>query len=83
MELLYFILGIVFVQYFIPLVDSFSSLLFTWIESKKVGLSEMINNANIKMRRASTEEDCPTMNQIGFCIPDDESEEEDDEEDGI
>ena len=43
----------------------------------------MINNANIKMRRASAEEDCPAMNQIGFCIPDDESEEEDDEEDGI
>ena len=43
----------------------------------------MINNANIKMRRASAEEDCPKMNQIGFCVSDDESEEEDDEEDGI
>ena len=50
MELLYFILGILFVTYVIPLLDGISSWFLTWIEAKKVKQSEVINQTNIKMR---------------------------------
>lgn len=78
MELLYFILGILFVQYAIPLIDGISSWFLTWIEAKKVKQSSIINDANIKMRQAaaSAEED-PPRRPIGFRVPDEEEENED------
>lgn len=81
MELLYFILGIIFVQYIIPTLDSFIALLLTWIETKKAGLNEIINDANIKIRQASASaEEVPEMRQIGFYLPDETTEEEEEEE---
>ena len=78
MELLYFILGILFVQYAIPLIDGISSWFLTWIEAKKAKQSSIINDANIKMRQAaaSAEED-PPRRPIGFRVPDEEEENED------
>lgn len=81
MELLYFILGILFVSYVIPLLDGLSGLLLTWMEAKKAKQSEIINLTNIKMRQAaaSAEDDTPTR-LIGFCREDDYEEEEDDDD---
>ena len=78
MELLYFILGILFVQYAIPLIDGISAWFLTWIEAKKAKQSGIINDANIKMRQAaaSAEED-PSRRPIGFRVPDEEEENED------
>ena len=78
MELLYFILGIVFVTYVIPLLDGISSWFLTWVEAKKAKQSSVINDANIKMRQAaaSAEED-PPRRLIGFRMPDEEEEYED------
>ena len=80
MELLYFILGIVFVSYIIPLLDGASGLLLTWMEAKKAKLNEIINLTNIKIRQATTsaEDDTPKR-LIGFCRDDDYKEEEDDD----
>ena len=50
MELLYFILGILFVTYVIPLLDGVSAWFLTWVEAKKAKQSEVINQTNIKMR---------------------------------
>lgn len=50
MELIYFILGLVFVSYIMPILDSASSWFMTWIEAKKATQSEKINLANIKIR---------------------------------
>ena len=50
MELLYFILGILFVTYVIPLLDGILAWFLTWVEAKKAKQSEVINQANIKMR---------------------------------
>jgi hypothetical protein len=50
MELLYFILGILFVTYVIPLMDGISSWFLTWVEAKKAKQSEVIHQTNIKMR---------------------------------
>ena len=80
MELLYFILGIVFITYVIPLLDGISGWFLTWVEAKKAKQSEIVNQANIKMRQAaaSTEED-PPHRPIGFRVPDEEEEYVEDE----
>lgn len=80
MELLYFILGIIFVTYVIPLFDGVSAWFLTWVEAKKAKQSEIINQINIKMRQAaaSAEDDSPKR-LIGFCTPDKEEEYEEDE----
>ena len=80
MELLYFILGILFVTYVNPLMDGVSSWFLTWVEAKKAKQSEVINQTNIKMRQAaaSAEED-PPRRPIGFRVPDEEEEYEEDE----
>ena len=72
MELLYFILGFVFAVYLIPLLDGISAWFLTWVESKKVKQSEIINLTNIKMRQAaaSADDDSPKR-LIGFCRDDD------------
>ena len=84
MELLYFILGIVFVSYVIPLLDGISAWFLTWIEAKKAKQSSVINDANIKMRQAaaSAEED-PPRRPIGFHMPDPEESEEEENEDEV
>lgn len=81
MEFLYFIAGILFVSYFIPLLDGLSSLFLTWIEAKKGKLNEEINQSNIQIRKsaASAEED-PPRRLIGFCAEDSEECEEEDED---
>ena len=80
MELLYFILGILFITYVIPLLDGISAWFLTWVEAKKAKQSEVINQTNIKMRQAaaSAEED-PPRRPIGFRVPDEEEEYEEDE----
>lgn len=80
MELLYFILGILFVTYVIPLLDGILAWFLTWVEAKKAKQSEVINQTNIKMRQAaaSAEEDSPHRS-IGFRLPDEEEEYEEDE----
>lgn len=84
MELLYFILGIIFVSYVIPIIDGVSAWFLTWVEAKKSKQSEIVNKANIKMRQdaASTDQDPPTR-QIGFQVPDDDQEEEEVIEDDV
>lgn len=78
MELLYFILGIIFVTYIIPLLDGVSAWFLTWVEARKAKQSEIINLTNIKMRQAATsaEDDSPKR-LIGFRMPDEEEEYED------
>lgn len=81
MELIYFILGILFIQYFIPLVEGISAWFLTWVEMKKTKCGEIINQSNINMRQAaaSAEEDTPCRT-IGFYAPDDDTEKEEDED---
>lgn len=83
MELLFFILGILFVQYFIPLVDGFVAWLLTWVEAKKAKQSEVVNQTNINMRQAAeAANELPPRRIIGFATPEND-EEEDDEKDEI
>ena len=82
MKLLYFIFGFTFISYIIPILDGISSWLLTWVETKKVKHSEIINQTNIKIRQAaaSAEKDSPHKSIIGFRMPDLEEEEYEDDE---
>ena len=81
MELLYFILGILFVQYGIPMLDGIIGWILTWIEAKKAKQSEVVNLANIKMRQdAASADSDPPMRKIGFCVPDSEDYEKEEED---
>lgn len=79
MELVYFILGILFISYLLPIVESLSSWLMTWIEAKKATQSEIVNQSNIKMRQDAASADVTPMHVIGFQLPDDDYIEEDEE----
>lgn len=83
MALLYFILGILFIQYVILILDGLTTLLLAWIEAKKAKQSEIVSLANIKIRQAAASADSDGPQRlIGFCRDDEEDyyEEEDDEE---
>ena len=76
-ELLFFILGFITAQYLIPFFDNVLVLLLTKLEVVKAKYSEVINEININMQKAS-DEDTPRR-LIGFdtSSADEEEEEED------
>lgn len=67
MELIYFILGILFVQYIMPLLDGFGAWFLSWTETKKAKHGETVALINIKLRQVADEE--PLKHSIGFQIP--------------
>ena len=71
MELLYFILGILFASYFAPLLDGIGALFLSWIEVKKAQMSEKIRLIEINLRKAAEDEE-PPHRQIGFCVSSEE-----------
>jgi hypothetical protein len=81
MELLYFILGVLFASYFAPLLDGVGALFLSWVELKKAQMSEKIGLIEINLRKAAEDEE-PPRRQIGFCVSDEEvyPEEENDDE---
>lgn len=86
MELLYFILGFTFASYLMPVLEGLGAWFLTWIEAKKTKQTEIVNQANIKMRKdaaASTDQDYTPVGKIGFQYLDAEPKEGEDEEDEV
>lgn len=83
MELLYFILGFAFASYLMPILEGLGAWFLTWVEAKKTKQTEIVNQANIKMRKdaASTDQDTPSVGKIGFQYLD--AEEGEDKEDEV
>ena len=86
MALLYFLLGILFVQFVMPLLDGLLSWILLALEASKAKLSETVNASNIKIKQAITsaeEEMFPKPRTIGFTAPAEEyeTENEDDTDD--
>lgn len=80
MELLYFILGLIFIQYVLPFFDGLLSWLLTIFEVKKAKLGEEINQININMRQANASADEEQkMPAIGFKVDGAENYEEEDD----
>ena len=83
--LLYFILGILFIEVGIPVVESFVSLILSWIEVAKGKASLIIAklSADIQtIQKDSAQSDEVAHRVIGFALPDstEDYEEEADEE---
>ena len=68
MELLFFVLGIIFAQYLVPIFEAIGSLILTSIEIKKVKNQDVINQIEIKMRQ--DEKNANKKSKIGFENPD-------------
>lgn len=81
MELLYFILGALFIQFIIPILDGAAALILTWFEVKKADFGEHINAINVKIRETQTSDDPPVSPRvIGFTLSDEYEEEDEDDE---
>ena len=85
--LLYFILGILFIEVGIPVVESFVSLILSWIEVAKGKASLIIAKLSADIQKIQKEnalsDDTTVHRVIGFTLPDsteDYEEEEEDEE---
>ena len=68
MELLFFVLGVIFAQYLVPIFEAIGSLILTSIEIKKVKNQDAINQIEIKMRQ--DEKNANKKSKIGFENPD-------------
>lgn len=76
---LYFILGILFIEVVIPIVEALVTLILTWIEVAKGKSSLKITQLSADIAKL-TEPKEPPHHAIGFVIPNDNEYEE--EEDG-
>lgn len=72
-ELLYFILGGVTVGIFIPILDSLTNLLLTWMEVSKA-------KAGLKINKMAEEANCDKQSTYAIGFPISSEEEFDDEE---
>lgn len=85
--LLYFILGILFVEIATPVIESLVSLILTWIEVAEGKASLAITKLSADIQKIQKEnalsDDTTVHHVIGFTLPDsaeDYEEEEEDEE---
>lgn len=83
MNLLYFILGIIFIHVIIPLVDSILELIVTWLESKKSCYGLKIAKTNLEIQHIvdNSENNCDNSHAIGFRVANECEEEEEYNED--
>lgn len=82
MELLYFILGIFFISYVIPIIDEITNWILTWIKVQKTKQNDIGNQLTIKINKDTVSaEKLISKNIIGFQYLD--AEEGEDEEDEV
>ena len=72
LALIYFILGILFIQIVLPILSSFTDLLLTWVEVKKLKLSIKAQEINQQIALG----EAPPAHQIGFTYTPQEEEDE-------
>lgn len=83
---LYFILGILFIEVAIPVIESLVSLILTWIKVAQGKASLAITKLSADIQKVQKEnelsDDITTHRVIGFTLPDstEDYEEEEDEE---
>jgi hypothetical protein len=70
----YFILGILFGNYVMPILDSLGSIIMTWCEAVKGKLAIKVAESNHAISLIGEEEQ-PPVYQIGFQAPNVEEEE--------
>lgn len=69
MLFLFFMLGILFISYVTPILDTLASLILLAIEKKKMLYNEEINDINIKIQKKSSDTD---VKVLGFSQEEEE-----------
>ena len=69
--MIYFILGFLFAQSILPILDTLTSLIMTWIEYIKSNLSVKITKNNYKIANFQNEE-IEDKHILGFQLPKEE-----------
>lgn len=75
----YFILGILFIQIILPIIDEVFAVLLTYLEVLKGKASYKVAKYNVEIQKLGEEEEI-AHNVIGFAIPTDENQEEEEDE---
>lgn len=75
---LFFILGVLFVQAIVPFIDILLSWFGSWVEARKAVHAIKINECNMRIKNMAENENPKRV--IGFVSPEEETVKDDEEE---
>ena len=79
-NLIFFILGIIFIELIIPVIEALTIVIVTALEVAKGRLNMTISNYNIRIQKMAEELEPENTHVIGFVVQNNEPEEEEEDE---
>lgn len=79
-NLIFFILGIIFIELIIPVIEALTIVIVTALEVAKGRLNMTISNYNIRIQKMAEEFEPENTHAIGFVVQNNEPEEEEEDE---
>lgn len=79
-NLIFFILGIIFIELIIPVIEALTIVIVTALEVVKGKLNMIISNYNIQIQKMADELEPENTHAIGFVVQNNELEEEEEDE---
>ena len=79
-NLIFFILGIIFIELIIPVIEALTIVIVTALEVAKGKLNMIISNYNIRIQKMTEELEPENTHTIGFVVQNNEPEEEEEDE---
>lgn len=79
-NLIFFILGIIFIELIIPIIEALTIVIVTALEVVKGKLNMTISNYNIQIQKMAEELEPENTHAIGFVVQNNEPEEEEEDE---
>lgn len=79
-NLMFFILGIIFIELIIPVIEALTIVIVTALEVVKGKLNMTISNYNIQIQKMAEELEPENTHAIGFVVQNNEPEEEEEDE---
>lgn len=79
-NLIFFILGIIFIELIIPVIEALTIVIVTALEVAKGKLNMTISNYNMRIQKMAEELEPENTHTIGFVVQNNEPEEEEEDE---
>lgn len=79
-NLIFFILGIIFIELIIPVIEALTIVIVTALEVAKGKLNMIISNYNIRIQKMAEGLEPENTHTIGFVVQNNEPEEEEEDE---
>lgn len=79
-NLIFFILGIIFIELIIPVIEALTIVIVTALEVAKGKLNMIISNYNIRIQKMAEELEPENTHAIGFVVQNNEPDEEEEDE---